>query len=439
MEFTFIKNEGNGGFGVVDRVADTNGIQYAKKTFSVNQGPHFTKELVESVKKRFIREAQIQNHISHYNIVPITETFLDQDPPYFIMKLAEDSLYKDMLKSRNLNGNFMDCILDILAGLEELHSMEIYHRDLKPANILRFKNGRDYYAIGDFGLMSINQTRLSAITQTGMRMTSDFYTAPEIVKDLKSASAQSDIYSIGCIIHDFIGNEERIPCGEIDEDNDYSGILRNCTRKDPARRFKSVKDLREALLSLGEINITSKTNENIEFFDYLNKASEDITKDNWIKIITFIEDKFDHDDTIILMQKISIGQINKLLTNYVDIGNRLGIMYAKWIRNTSFNYDDCDALSTKLSKFIDICKLSVKSDCLMAMLYLGTSHNRWYVERMFVNYVKPDLEINLAKRLAIEIITDSTKARDAIKHLTYSIHLSIDTLHPQLIIAYSKL
>ncbi|TDO77602.1 serine/threonine protein kinase [Flavobacterium chryseum] len=439
MEFKFIINKGNGGFGIVDKVSDTNGVEYAKKTFSINQGPSFPKELEENVKKRFIREAKIQNEINHYNIVPITHTFLEEEPPYFVMKLAEASLYEDMMKDLTLGGKFMDCILDILAGLEELHSMEIYHRDLKPANILRFKNGRDYYAIGDFGLMSINQTRLSSLTQTGMRMGSDYYTAPEIVKDLKNSSAQSDIYSIGCIIHDFIGNEERIPCGEIDEDNEYSGILRNCTRKDPSRRFKSVKDLREALLSLGEIDLSSKTTENEELFAYLEKEPEDISEDYWNKIISFIEDKFDHEDSSLLMQKITIFQLNFLLDNYINHGNRLGILYARWIRNTAFNFEYCDALSIKLSKFIDVCKLNVKSECLMAMLYLGTGHNRWYVERMFVSYVTHKMEINLAKRLAIEFITDSSKAKQAIIHLTHSISLSINTLHPQLITAYKKI
>jgi len=439
MEFSFIINIGNGGFGIVDKVSDSKGHKYAMKTFSINQGNNFPKELEENVRKRFIREAIIQKEISHNNIVPILFSFLNENPPRFVMKLAISSLADDIQKEKTLNGKYMDAILDILAGLEEIHSMEIYHRDLKPANILRFENSRDYYAIGDFGLMSINQTKLSTLTQTGMRMGSDYYTAPEIVKDLKNASIQSDIYSIGCIIHDFVGVDERIPCGEIDEESDYAGILRNCTRKDPKRRFKSVKHLREALLSLGDISVSPSTQESEKFFNYLDKENEQITENSWVEIISFIEDKYDNEDSISLMRKITIQQIDYLISNFKGLSDRLGLMYAKWIRNSSFNFDSCDGLSIRLSKFIDNSNINVQSECLMAMLYLGTSHNRWYVENMFTSYVNSSLHINLARRLAIEFITDAHKAKNAIEHLTISVHFNINNFHPNLFAAYKKL
>lgn len=440
MKFDFVENIGNGGFGIVDKVKDENGNLYAKKTFSINQGPSFPKHLEENVMKRFIREAQIQNELVHDNIVPIIEMSLEDTPPSFIMKLADSSLDKDIANSKDLNGEFLDAILDILAGLEALHDLEIYHRDLKPANILRFQNSRNYYAISDFGLISINQTQISTLTQTGMRMGSDYYTAPEIVKDLRKASIQSDIYSVGCILHDFVGTEDRIPCGEIDEDGDYSAILRNCTRKDPSRRFKSVKHLREAILSLGDVSVTASKEKNIKLFETLDEEPENISEESWFEIITYIEDEYDNEyDPYLLMKKISIQQIDFLLANYLDLGNRLGLMFAKRIRNTSFSFDYCDGLSLRLSKFVDYCKINVKSECLMAMLYLGTSHNRWYVEGMFVGYIGDNLPLDLAKRLAIEFITDSRKAKRALKHLEHSIHYNLNNMHKNLIDAYNKL
>lgn len=86
--------------------------------------------------------------------------------------------------------------MDILAGLETIHNLSIYHRDLKPSNILRFGEN---YAISDFGLVSLDKSQISVLTQTGMRMGSDKYTAPEITNELKYASRASDIYSAGCI------------------------------------------------------------------------------------------------------------------------------------------------------------------------------------------------------------------------------------------------
>jgi eukaryotic-like serine/threonine-protein kinase len=433
MNLIYVENIGQGGFGIVDKVKDKNDIYFAKKTFQINQPSGFAKSLEENVKKRFIREAKLQGAINHKNIVPILHQELSSEPPYFLMPLALNSLFEDI--SNNLLGDkFMNAIMDILAALEEMHSMKYYHRDLKPANILRFSgmnfDERDFYAIGDFGLMSVNQTNVSSLTQTGMKMGSDYYTAPEIVRDLKNASIQSDIYSLGCILHDFVGTEPRVPCNEIKEKGDFAGILINCTRKDPTRRFKSVTALRDALLSLGDVRVQPNTLKGAEIFNVLSQIENPLSEDDWNKIVNFIEDEYDSEDAIAVLRKLTISHIDQVLIQYPVIGSKLGMMYAKWIRDHSFNFEECDGLSIRLDKFIMSCGIDVQSECLMALLYLGTSHNRWYVEQKFVAHVDKNLDDNLAKRLSVEIRVDENEACSAIRHLENSINYDLGKLHP---------
>lgn len=319
MTLNFIKNIGSGGFGVVDEVTDEDGRIFARKTFQINQAPSFPKHLEANVLKRFIREASVQSAIRHKNIVPVLGMDLKAIPPFFLMPLAIGSLQTDIEKDRTLGGRFMNSLIDIIAALEELHSMEIFHRDLKPANVLRFSgtNGdkRDFYAIGDFGLMSVSQTNVSSLTQTGMRMGSDYYTAPEIVKDLKNASIQSDIYSLGCILHDFIGREARIPCNEIRELGDFAGILLSCTRREPNRRFKSVTAVRDALLSLGDINIQPSTSKGAAIFEDLTQIISSISEDQWKNIVSFIEDEYDSEDSIAVLRKLTLEHLDELIKN----------------------------------------------------------------------------------------------------------------------------
>jgi serine/threonine protein kinase len=196
MEYKFIKHIDTGGFGKVEKVQGQDGNFYAKKTFQLDS------RMVEAgfevnAKKRFIQEAQFQSQLHHINVVPVIELFVKNNPPFFIMPLAESSLEKDA-KSKLVNAsNFMRPVLDILSGLEELHSLGIYHRDLKLSNVLRYKDeyGQAYYAIGDFGLMSLKQrTGITALTSTTMKKDSDYYTAPEINRHLGNASAASDIF-----------------------------------------------------------------------------------------------------------------------------------------------------------------------------------------------------------------------------------------------------
>jgi eukaryotic-like serine/threonine-protein kinase len=440
MKLKYIETIGQGGFGIVDKVSNKDGDVFARKTFQVNSAT--AAHLHDQVKRRFIREAKVQKQFSHKNIVPVLGEDLEGNPPYFLMPVAVCSLADDLEVDNMLGGNYMNAMMDIIAGLEEIHKIRIYHRDLKPANVLRFKEVKSkqhYYSIGDFGLMSVDQTSISTITQTGMRMGSDSYTAPEIIKDLTNASIRSDIYSLGCILHDFIGSDTRIPCNEIKEQGDYAGILLNCTRKDPLRRFKSVSALREALLSLGDVKVKPRTDKGEAIFDLLNKDPEKLKEAQWKEIIDFIEDHYDSADSIAALRKLTVKHLDQVIASFSHLAGRLGLHYAKWIRESSFQFEECDGLSIRLQKFVINCEIDVQAECLMAMLYLGTSHNRYYVENKFANIVGADLEINLAKRLAVEIRVDDVKACQAIRHMEGSVNYNISRLHPELLQAVNSI
>jgi serine/threonine protein kinase len=184
-----IEQIGRGGFGIAHRVQDDVGNQYALKTFSLFKP--LDPALEANVKRRFEREARIQSGLSRPNIVPVIDKDTDHDPPRFLMRLAAGSLQKDILADRTMGGGYMRPLLDIIAGLEELHALRTYDRDLKPGNVLRFEATNEqgervpFYAIGDFGLMSLKVMQVTQqLTQIGMAMQSDYYTAPEITMDL---------------------------------------------------------------------------------------------------------------------------------------------------------------------------------------------------------------------------------------------------------------
>lgn len=429
-----IEEIGRGGFGVVHKVIADDGIHYARKTYFVTQSFANTAKTDALFLPRFLREAKLQSGIEHRNIVPIVKKSLEVTPPSFLMPLAESTLEKDLHLDKTMGGNYLAAIMDIIAALEEIHPLRIYHRDLKPGNVLRFGDSNDprkhYFAISDFGLVAIKQTQVSVLTQLGMKRTSDFYTAPEITADLSKASPQSDIYSIGCILHDIIGTDDRVPCNEIHEKGIFGAILLNCTRRDPARRFKSVSVLRDVLLEIATQQIPMTTAAGDDLIKIL--SSDDVlAEEQWIQLIDVINHDPSSVDARQLLRAFTIDRIEQLFTTKPDLGNKLGRSYSDWIRDGSFNFEECDGLANRMEKIFYFAELDIKAEALMALLYMGTSHNRWYVERKFLTLTNA-MDPLLAKRLAIEFRADDIRASNAVSHLEGSINVNRANFHPVL-------
>jgi serine/threonine protein kinase len=436
-----IRQLGIGGFGVVDLVEDDDGNRYARKTFSENQP--LTPAIRENVIKRFKKESRIQKSVSHQNIVPVIDDNPDADPPYYLMPMAESTLDKDIAADKTLDGNFIAVISDIVAALEELHSVQIYHRDLKPQNVLRFAgfSGDEpvtYYAVSDFGLISLNESQLTALTTTGMAKGSDHYTAPEITKDLRRASPQSDIYSLGCILHDMVGAADRIPCGEIKEDGPYGGIFRGCTRADPARRFKTARSVLDALVSVGSVDVETESRQAADYISELD-SDNSISGDIWAALADFTESQASRQDRHAICMNLSGQRITELCEAALPYANQIGAVYADWVFNTNFNFDHCDGIANRIEIFIEHCNFETKVECLVAMLEMGTSHNRWHVERKFMRLCGPSMNDALAKRLAIEFRVREDWVCPAVDHLERSIDVNRSQLHPELVQALAEL
>jgi len=391
--------------------------------------------IADIAKKRFIKEAIFQQQMDHPNIVKIFDVYKDEEPPFFTMKLADASMLDDMNNGRLNDTNFLKCLYDIMAGLEEMHNYGMYHRDLKPGNVLRFG---DSYAIGDFGLISLNKTGITTLTKTGMSKTSDLYTAPEITQDLKYASIQSDIFSLGCILHDFVGKSQRIPCNEISESSKYGNLLLAATRMDPTRRFSSIASFREALNSVTQSVDDVKTEMAEIIQESLSKPIEEFDEKNVIALADFLSSDVVQNEKDIILSVISLKHI-EIINKYPHLSPFIAKSYFSFVRNGSFQWDFCDTLANRVSEFMKIGTIDIISEGIFALLYMGTNHNRWYVERIAAHQLKGNIESNLLKRIIMEIRVDGRRFCRAFDHLLYSISESLENFNEKIIGIYKQI
>ena len=175
------------------------------------------------------KEYDIGSSLSHPNIC---ETF-----SFFEHQTLGNCIEMEWVDGRNLDAVKDECrkdphlarklILEICDALICVHSMQMVHQDLKPSNILVTSNGNNVKII-DFGLSlqdSQSELKISGGTKS--------YAAPELLEG-KKADVQSDIYSLGKVI------EQISPR--------YGKVVKRCCRLNPADRYLSVPEVKEAIL-----------------------------------------------------------------------------------------------------------------------------------------------------------------------------------------------
>ena len=145
-----------------------------------------------------------------------------------------DFLLKDALFSQ---AETKQIVRQLCQGLWVLHSMAAVHRDIKPENVIL--RGHDAVLI-DFDAARLHKPEAEADTQV---LGTTGFAAPEQY-GLSQSDARTDIYSLGVLMNVMLTGEhpsKHLPEGRMGR------IIEHCTRVNPAKRYKNVLHLMEAL------------------------------------------------------------------------------------------------------------------------------------------------------------------------------------------------
>jgi serine/threonine-protein kinase len=225
--------------------------------------------------QRFMREARAAVRLKSEHVARVYDVGRDgDDRPFMVLELLEGM---DLAKLHREKGSLpvadaVEYVLQACEALVEAHAAGIVHRDLKPQNIFvtRHLNGTPLVKVLDFGIAKAigpGSAGQMSLTDSSTIIGSPLYMAPEQMRSARTADVRSDIWALGVILYELLGdqlpfegetltevcvrvvNERPAPLIELRPALDVAlvAIVMRCLEKEPERRFHNVSALATAL------------------------------------------------------------------------------------------------------------------------------------------------------------------------------------------------
>jgi serine/threonine-protein kinase len=277
--YEIIRRLGAGGSGVVYLANDT-----------LLQRPVVLKILrtgllsAEQLRNTVLREARLASAIEHPNVCAIYEVGEAGDEGYIVMQYVPGQSLDHLITRGPATPQLvLSVAIQIADGLQAAHSLGIFHRDLKPQNVMLTDGG--LVKILDFGLARRLRPEDANFDPSKPAMAKDAsiaatytarggtirYMAPEQFVTGQS-SVQSDVWALGVILYELVSG--RHPFSRPDSEDfqtiraiqfsdpvdlsdivpdisvELKSVISACLEKNPATRYASAAEVREALKTI---------------------------------------------------------------------------------------------------------------------------------------------------------------------------------------------
>lgn len=227
-----------------------------------------------AVFERYRREAEIGSRLNHPHVQHLLNTAEERCAEYLVMEYIEGRTLRQVLAEQDGGSLTVEEALriteQICDALLYCHEHGVYHRDIKPENIMLQEDGN--VKLIDFGVALLEGAR--RVTWHGLSETvgTPDYMSPEQLRGERGL-ASSDIYAVGVILYELLcgrtpfdgENVFAIMNQHISQDplsiltyNPHlspalATVVMHAIRRDPEKRYKSMRDLLADLRNLAEV------------------------------------------------------------------------------------------------------------------------------------------------------------------------------------------
>ena len=273
LHYELVEQLGEGGMGVVYKARDTRlGRFVAVKVLAAGKASDPDRRL------RFAREARAASALAHPNVLTVHEIGSEDGVDFIVTEYVPGKTLAELIPPRGLPAReALRWAVPIADALAATHAAGVIHRDLKPANVMVTDAG--LVKILDFGLarfidpgpMAEGDETEAVLTREGTVFGTCAYMSPEQAEG-REVDARSDIFSLGAVLYEMVTGRKAFardsasatiaavlrddpkPACEISGNvpPELDRVIHRCLRKDPAKRFQSMADLRVALEEIQE-------------------------------------------------------------------------------------------------------------------------------------------------------------------------------------------
>jgi eukaryotic-like serine/threonine-protein kinase len=162
-----------------------------------------------SRRERFAAEQRLLAHLNHPAIARMYDAgTLEDGTPWIVMEHVDGIPLTDACRDRRLTlRERLRLFRTVCEAVVHAHQHLVVHRDVKPSNILVRADGS--VKLLDFGIAKqLEQLGESDRTQTGLRLMTPAYAAPEQVRG-DPVGVYTDVYSLGVVLYELVAG--RLP------------------------------------------------------------------------------------------------------------------------------------------------------------------------------------------------------------------------------------